>query len=79
MNDYHPEAKEKTIYLLLGLLLGFFGLPGVHNLYAGHTNRGLIQLLGTILSCGVLWLPMYIWVIVEACTEKYDGNGIPFK
>jgi len=68
-------GKSRTTYVLLGILLGLFGLPGIHNFYAGHASRGLIQLLGTIFTCWILWIPMLIWAIVEACVETRDGEG----
>jgi|GEM_PF-335222 TM2 domain-containing membrane protein YozV len=71
--------KSRLAYILFGLLLGFpLFLPGIHNLYAGYTSKGLIQLLLTIFTCGLLWLPMYIWTVVEVCTVTVDAKGVPF-
>lgn len=72
---HHPEAKDRVAYVLLAVLLGF----GIHNFYAGYTNRGLIQLLVSILTCGIGWIFMWIWGIVEACTVTQDANGVRFK
>ena len=66
---------SRTTYVLLGAILGFCGLPGIHNLYAGYTGRGLTQLLGTIFTCWILWIFMFIWTIIEICTETRDGHG----
>ena len=79
-----PATVEKgptsrTTYILLGLLVGFFGFPGVHNFYAGYQSRGLTQILCTVLSCWILWLPMYIWTIVEACSVDRDFQGRPMS
>ena len=52
---------------------------GIHNFYAGYTTRGIIQLLVSILSCGILWFFMWIWAIIEACTVTQDANGVRFK
>lgn len=71
--------KDRTTYILFGVLLGMIGLPGVHNLYAGHTSRGLVQLLLSVLTCWILWIPMYIWTIVEVCTETVDSDGRPLR
>jgi len=62
-------------YVLLAVLLGI----GIHNFYAGYTTRGIIQLLVSILSCGILWFFMWIWAIIEACTVTQDANGVRFK
>lgn len=75
MVQHHPEAKDRVTYVLLAVLLGI----GVHNFYAGYKTRGLIQLLVSILSCGILWIFMWIWAIIEACTVMQDANGVRFK
>ena len=74
-SSHHPDAKDRVAYVLLAVLLGL----GIHNFYAGYTNRGLIQLLVSILTCGILWFFMWIWAIVEACTVTQDANGVRFK
>lgn len=78
---YFPQAvaqnKNRTTYILLGALLGLIGFPGMHNFYAGYTQKGLIQLLISVLTCWLLWLPMYIWAIVEICTVAEDSDGKP--
>lgn len=71
----NAESKNRMVYILLGLLAGLFGFPGVHNLYAGNFSRGLLQLLCTMLSCWILWIPIYIWTIVEVCTVTTDFDG----
>lgn len=73
--SHHPEAKDRVAYVLLAVLLGL----GIHNFYAGYTTRGIIQLLVSILTCGILWFFMWIWSIIEACTVTQDANGIRFK
>ena len=73
--QHHPEAKDRVAYVLLAVLLGI----GIHNFYAGYTTKGIIQLLVSILSCGILWFFMWIWAIIEACTVTQDANGVRFK
>jgi TM2 domain-containing membrane protein YozV len=70
-------SKSRSSYVLLSVLLGLIGFPGIHNIYIGDQNRGLAQLLVSVLSCWILWLPMYIWAIVEACTVTQDAEGRP--
>ena len=72
---HHPEAKDRVAYVLLAVLLGC----GIHNLFAGYNTKGIIQLLVSILSCGILWFFMWIWAIIEACTVTQDANGVRFK
>lgn len=74
-SNHHPDAKDRVAYVLLAVLLGI----GIHNFYAGYTTRGIIQLLVSVLSCGILWFFMWIWAIIEACTVTQDANGVRFK
>lgn len=71
------QGKSRTNFILFGALLGLIGVLGVHNFYAGYNQRGLIQLLVSVLSCWLLWLPMYIWTIVEICTVTVASDGKP--
>ena len=50
----NPEAKSKVVAGLLGIFLGGWG---IHNFYLGNTNRGIIQIVVTIVTCGIgaLW------------------------
>lgn len=78
------SAKSK---LVAGLLALFLGTLGIHNFYLGYTQRGLIQLLITLLgSCLFFIGPIVtaIWALVEAIfifTGKInvDGKGNPLK
>ncbi len=68
------QAKSKGTFVLLGVLLGALG---IHNFYAGRTKQGIIQLLITLVSCGTLWLAVWIWAVVDVFTVEADGNGVP--
>ncbi len=66
------------MYILFGILWG--GL-GIHNFYAGYTEKGLAQLLIFVLT-GWLIIPavaVFVWVITELCTVRKDANGVPFQ
>ena len=71
------QGKSRTSFILFGALLGLIGLPGIHNFYAGYNQKGLVQILVSVLSCWLLWIPMYIWTIVEICTVTVDSDGKP--
>ncbi|HVS03221.1 MAG TPA: TM2 domain-containing protein [Thermoanaerobaculia bacterium] len=43
-------TDKKTIAGILGILLGAFG---VHKFYLGYTKEGIIQIVVTILTCGL--------------------------
>jgi TM2 domain-containing membrane protein YozV len=85
--SHHPEAKDRVAYVLLAIFLGELG---IHNFYAGYTNRAVLQLVACIVgipiialvTCGIglfLYLALWIWNIVEACTVTQDANGVRFK
>ena len=62
---YGPPAypgKSKVAAGILALLLGAFG---IHNFYLGYTGKALFQLLGTLLTCGILAPPIAIWAFIE--------------
>ena len=66
-------SKSKVAFVLLGVFLGSLG---IHNFYVGRTKQGVIQLLITILSAGMLSLASWIWAIVDICTVNADANGV---
>lgn len=78
------NAKSK---LVAGLLAIFLGGLGIHNFYLGYTQKGVIQLLITLLgSCLFFIGPIVtaIWALIEAIfifTGKInvDGKGNPLK
>ncbi len=44
------RGKQKTVAGILGILLG--GL-GVHHFYLGSTTAGIIEIVATVVTCGV--------------------------
>ena len=71
------EQKSKMAAGLLGIFLG--GL-GIHNFYLGNTGRGVIQIVVTLLTCGL----GSVWGLVEGImiltgAIKTDGKGNPLK
>jgi TM2 domain-containing membrane protein YozV len=45
-----PGAEKKMVAGLLGILLGGFG---VHKFYLGYTKEGAIQIVVTLVTCGI--------------------------
>lgn len=74
--------KEKIV---AGLLAIFLGQLGVHNFYLGYNQRGVIQLLITLLLSWTFIAPIAVWVwaIIEAVKifqgTLPDANGNPLK
>lgn len=72
----NSSAKDRVIYVLLAVILGHLG---IHNFFAGNTNRAVTQLLVTLLTCGLAGIGIWIWAVVEACTVTKDAQGVDFK
>ena len=76
-NSYLPvEKKSRVVYVLLAFFLGELG---IHNFYAGYIGRGVVQLLITILTLGILFWVSWTWAIVELCITTHDRKGVPFS
>src|SRR4030095_13077670 len=63
MTDYKAMGADKKIIAgICGILLGGFG---VHKFILGYTTEGVIMLLVSVLTCGILYPVMHIIGIVE--------------
>jgi TM2 domain-containing membrane protein YozV len=80
VNDWSLDPgllqKNRTTFLLLGVLLGAFG---AHSFYAGSTKKGLLQLAITVLTLGMAGIMVWIWAVIDICTISTDNDGIPFR
>lgn len=72
----YVDKKSRVVYVVLAII---FGEIGVHNFYAGYIGRGVVQLLVTVLTFGLLFWVSWIWAVVEACAVDCDGKGVPFE
>jgi TM2 domain-containing membrane protein YozV len=72
----HPGAKNRTTFILLGVLLGFFG---AHSFYAGYRARGFLQLAVTLFTVGLGGIAIWIWAIIDICTISHDNLGVNFR
>lgn len=81
MNGAAPPAgwapKQKMVAGILGILLGAWG---IHSFYMGNSKKGIIQIVATIVTCGILG----IWGLVEGILiligndqAKTDAYGVP--
>ena len=70
--------KSRKIYIILGLLFGWFGL---HNFYAKRNNVGATQLILFLMFFCTLIVPfiLVVWSIVDVITVKADGDGLPMR
>ncbi len=74
MKEMNVSDKSRLTYILLAL---FLGPLGVHNFYAGHSGKGIFQLILSITLVGTLiTVP---WCILDMICVKKDGEGRKFK
>ena len=76
---YHEPsspAKSRTTFILLGVLLGFFG---AHSFYAGYRKRGFTQLAVSLCTLGIAALGVWIWAVIDICTISQDHAGMHFR
>ena len=69
--------KSKMVAGLLGIFLGGFG---VHNFYLGNTNKGIIQIVVTLVTCGIgaIWGTIEgILILVGNDSFSTDAQGRP--
>lgn len=71
------EQKSKLTAGLLGLFLGGIG---IHNFYLGNTGRAILQIVLTVVTCGIASLWGFIEGIMILCGSiKTDAKGVPLK
>jgi hypothetical protein len=71
-----PGEKNRTTYIVLGVLLGIFG---AHNFYAGFQKKAWTQLAITLLSLGFAGPMIWVWAVIDVCTIFRDSKGIKFR
>jgi TM2 domain-containing membrane protein YozV len=74
-----PQAKSKLVAGLLGILVGGFG---VHRFDLGYTSIGIIQIVVTLVTCGLgaIWgLVEGILILVGNDNFRTDATGRPLK
>ena len=69
-------SKSKTVYILLGLFVGGWG---IHNFYAGYRQRALAALLCSIIPpcCCLLGIFSLIGAIQDLIKTRCDAAGRP--
>lgn len=71
------QAKSKLVAGLLGIFLGGFG---VHNFYLGFITKGIIQIIVSLVTCGLgAWWGIIEGILILAGNIKVDAKGIPLK
>ncbi|MGY5764488.1 NINE protein [Brachybacterium sp. DNPG3] len=79
-----PQAgvagRQPQSRLLVGLLGIFLGGWGVHRFLLGYTKMGVIQIIVTVLTCGLgsLWgLVEGIMILAKSESFQRDAHGVP--
>ena len=72
-----PGQKSKLVAGLLGIFLGAWG---IHNFYLGNSKKGIIQIVVSIVTCGVggIW-GLIEGIMILAGSINTDANGVPLK
>jgi len=71
------QQKSKMAAGLLGIFLGSWG---VHNFYLGFTNKAIIQIIVSIVTCGVGGIWGFIeGIMILASNNTVDSNGVPLS
>ena len=63
MTDWKAMGGDKKI--IAGILAIVLGSLGVHKFILGYTTEGVIMLLVTVLTCGILGIAMSVVGIIE--------------
>lgn len=74
MKEMSNSDKSRITYILIALFLGPWG---IHNFYAGHSGRAIIQLILGITVIGLfITIP---WCILDMICVGRDGDGKKMK
>lgn len=69
--------KQKMVAGLLGIFLGGFG---AHNFYLGYTKKAVIQLIVTLVTCGIgAWWGFIEGILIlcgKTITTDAEGNEL---
>jgi TM2 domain-containing membrane protein YozV len=72
-----PGAKSKIAAGLLGIFLGGWG---VHNFYLGNTSRGVIQIVVSLVTCGLgAWWGLIEGILILCGNINTDAQGRPLQ
>ncbi len=69
------STHNGIIYIVLAFFLGSIG---IHNFYIGYWKRGLTQLVMTLISPYMLFIPLLftaVWATLEIFLVNHSANG----
>ena len=79
-----PAGYTQKSRVAAGILAMLMGSLGIHSFYLGNMSRGVMQLLISLLTCGVGAIVMEIWGILDGIKIlegriNTDANGVFLK
>lgn len=75
-----PDGMPLKSKMVAGLLGIFVGGLGIHNFYLGNTNKAIIQIVVTFVTCGIgsIWgLVEGILILTGSPNYSTDADGRP--
>ena len=79
-----PAGYPQRSRVAAGILAMLMGTMGIHSFYLGNSSRGILQLLISMLTCGIGAIVMFIWGILDGVKIldgriNVDANGVFLK
>lgn len=79
-----PPGYNQKSRIAAGILAILLGTYGIHSFYLGNNSRGLMQLLISLLTCGVGAIVIMIWGVLDGIKIldgriNTDANGVFLK
>lgn len=68
-NGAAPQENKKVVAGILGILLGSFG---IHKFYLGYTKEGIIQLVLSLVTCGLVGIVGFVEGIIYLTKSDED-------
>ncbi|MGV7105242.1 TM2 domain-containing protein [Flavobacterium sp. U410] len=68
----HSEEPQENKKILAGVLALLFGGIGIHKFVLGYTKEGIIQIILSVVSCGVLGIIPFIEGIIYLTKSDQD-------
>ncbi|OPC55063.1 TM2 domain-containing protein [Elizabethkingia miricola] len=78
-NQQVPYKSEKKLVAgILGILIGYLG---IHKFYLGYTKAGIIQLIASVVTCGVAGIIGFVEGIIylTKTDEDFDRTYVQGK
>ncbi|MDV3490903.1 hypothetical protein CMV03_06825 [Elizabethkingia anophelis] len=78
-NQQVPYKSEKKLVAgILGILIGYLG---IHKFYLGYTKAGIIQLIASVVTCGVAGIIIFVEGIIylTKSDEEFDRTYVQGK